>query len=281
MSSSLTLVPQQYLIALHNLDEMLVALSRLSSLPPSLVCLCPTNRQCEWLKSQWPGGCDEKKVIFLSTQKLCQAGERGRHLQKYKAYVWVVPFFELLSETALYRELAETVAQIWALSWGMSVAEQRQWAQRAQSSHLSPILCSKASFLDRFESVERFILKLWQKEHQKQATYGLALGEKHLLIYSTESELRFWRLWARRYEVSFSLDFSDPQALLGVVHVSGLLGLAPEQLHERPLLMSSKAWSAPEARYALGFSRLSRPSSSLLRCAQWAGLAARRQIRWL
>lgn len=281
MSSSFSLLPQQYLIALQNLDEMLVALSHLSSLPPSLVCLCPTTRQCEWLKSKWPKGSAEKKVIFLSSQKLCQARERRRHLQQHSASVWLLPFFELMCHRPLYHEVAESVAQIWAMSWGMSVREQKQWAQLSQSSRLTPILCSRPSFLDRFHTLEKLIIELWHEELQKQAAYRLALGQKHLLVYTKESDLRFWRLWARHQEVSFSLDPFDAQALLGVIHAKEFMRYTPDQLCERELLICSSARQAPEVRYALGFSRLSRPNSSLLRCAQWAGLVARRQIRWL
>lgn len=258
-----------------------MALSRLSSLPPSLVCLCATNRQSEWLKSLCLKGSVKKKVIFLSAQKLCQARGRGRHIQKYRNCVWVLPFFELIKESSLYRELAENVGQIWALTWGMSFQEQREWEQLTHSSRLSPVLCSKAHFLDRFDAVERLISVLWQSEIRKDAIYRLALGRKHLLIYSTERELRFWRLWAKRNEVSFSFEPFCSSALLGVIHVRELTKLLPEEFKNRDFLISSSVWEAPELRYALGFSRLSRPHSSLLRCLHWAGLVARRQVRWL
>lgn len=281
MSSSFSLLPQQYLISLHNLDEMLLALSRLGPLPPSLVCLCPTHQQCEWLRSVWPSGCVQKNVIFLSAQQLCQARERRRHLQKYKASVWLLPFFEFFYKKSLYRELAETVPQIWALSWAMSWHQQRDWVKTAQFSQLSPVLCSKIPLLDRFSRIEEFIFHHWQKMRQEKASYSLALGKKHLLVYATEKDLRNWRLWAKRNEVSFSLGPFCPDSLLAVIHVKALRTLGPKEINKRPLLIGGSAWHTPEVRYAMGLTRLSRPNSSLLRCVHWAALAAHRQIRWL
>jgi|GEM_PF-6833797 hypothetical protein len=280
MSSSFSLLPQQYLISLRNFDDLLLALSRLCSLPPSLVCLCPTDRQCEWLKSLWPKLKTQKQVIFLSGQALSQPSERRRHLQKYKDHVWTFVFFEFFYEKGLYFEISERVGQVWALTWGMDFHEQRAWAEMAQSSQLSPVLCSKAPMLDCFAAFESFVTKLWQREYQTSAAYCLALGEKHLLIYNHESDLRFWRRWCLHEQVTFSFNAVDASALLTVIHVKSLPTLSPDALSARALLVSSSAWELPETKYALGFSRLSRPETSLLRCVRWAALVARRQIRW-